>query len=120
MNHKRRGLALIFNQEHFRDKKSRRGTNTDCDNLKTRFKALNFDVQVHKDLKKDDVMEKIREAADSSHVDTDCFMCVFLSHGEKDKVSVSDNEINIDEVTAFFKGDKCQSLVGKPKIFILQ
>ena len=59
-------------------------------------------------------------AAKSSHVDADCFMCVFLSHGEKDKVWAHDKEISIDEVTASFKGDKCQSLVGKPKIFIIQ
>ncbi|XP_036068295.1 caspase-6-like isoform X1 [Oryzias melastigma] len=40
MNHKRRGLALIFNQENFffRLKLSKRtGTNADCDNLEKRY-----------------------------------------------------------------------------------
>ena len=59
-------------------------------------------------------------AAQADHVDSDCFVCVFLSHGENDKVWAHDQEISIDEVTDNFKGDKCRSLVRKPKIFILQ
>lgn len=50
----------------------------------------------------------------------DCFLLVFLSHGENDHVYTYDGKISIQDITALFKGDKCQSLVGKPKIFILQ
>ena len=62
----------------------------------------------------------ILAALDDHNVNADCFVCVFLSHGEKDKVCAHDEDISIDEVTALFKGDKCRNLVGKPKIFILQ
>ncbi|CAL8272764.1 unnamed protein product [Gadus morhua 'NCC'] len=121
MDHKRRGLALIFNQETFGcQKMTRSGTNIDRDNLEIRFKALNFDVQAHQDLTRVDILAKISEAAQADHVDSDCFVCVFLSHGENDKVWAHDQEISIDEVTDNFKGDKCRSLVRKPKIFILQ
>lgn len=50
----------------------------------------------------------------------DCFLLVFLSHGENDHVYTYDGKVSIQDITAMFKGDKCQSLVGKPKIFILQ
>ncbi|XP_030207993.1 caspase-6 isoform X2 [Gadus morhua] len=123
MNYNSRGMALIFNQETFLDRpnKTRSGTNFDRDNLEKRFKELNFDVTVHQDLKRVDILAKLKEAAlDDHNVNADCFVCVFLSHGEKDKVCAHDEDISIDEVTALFKGDKCRNLVGKPKIFILQ
>ena len=59
-------------------------------------------------------------AAEDNHTDADCFVCVFLSHGEDDHVYAHDGKVYIRDVTALFKGDKCRSLVGKPKIFILQ
>lgn len=59
-------------------------------------------------------------AAAANHVDADCFVCVFLSHGENGHIYANDGQIEIQEVTDLFKGNKCRSLVGKPKIFILQ
>uniref|UniRef100_A0A673ZVF3 Caspase-6 n=1 Tax=Salmo trutta TaxID=8032 RepID=A0A673ZVF3_SALTR len=113
MDHKRRGLALIFNQEHFfwhLRMPPRNGTNADRYNLVKRFEDLNFEVQVFDNLK----------VGDANHADADCFVCVFLSHGENDHVYAFDDKIAIQDITALFKGDKCKSLVGKPKIFILQ
>uniref|UniRef100_A0AC11CNC1 Caspase 6 n=1 Tax=Ovis aries TaxID=9940 RepID=A0AC11CNC1_SHEEP len=59
-------------------------------------------------------------ASTASHVDADCFLCVFLSHGEGNHIYAYDAKIEIQTLTSLFKGDKCQSLVGKPKIFIIQ
>lgn len=59
-------------------------------------------------------------AAKADHSDVDCFLMVFLSHGENDHIYAYDDKIGIQDVTSLFKGDKCKSLVGKPKIFILQ
>lgn len=59
-------------------------------------------------------------AAAANHADADCFLCVFLSHGENGHVFAYDGKIDIQEITDLFKGDMCRSLVGKPKIFILQ
>ncbi|KAJ3615348.1 hypothetical protein NHX12_018915 [Muraenolepis orangiensis] len=123
MEHERRGLALIFNQENFFWQlcmNSRHGTNADRYSLERRFEELNFEVQAYDNLKKEDVLAKISEAAEADHVHADCFVCVFLSHGENDHVWAYDGKISIKEVTALFKGDQCKSLVGKPKIFILQ
>uniref|UniRef100_A0A3B3HXJ7 Caspase-6 n=1 Tax=Oryzias latipes TaxID=8090 RepID=A0A3B3HXJ7_ORYLA len=54
------------------------------------------------------------------HSDADCFLLVFLSHGENNCVYTYDGMINIQDITAAFRGDNCPSLVGKPKIFIFQ
>ncbi|KAF5901882.1 caspase-6-like isoform X1, partial [Clarias magur] len=123
MKHKRRGLALIFNQENFFWQlrlNPRIGTRADKENLTTRFKQLGFEVRAYDDLKREEVLNKITEAAKDNHADADCFVCMFLSHGEIGHVYANDGQIDILEMTSLFRGDKCRSLVGKPKIFILQ
>ncbi|XP_077575544.1 caspase-6-like [Stigmatopora nigra] len=123
MDHKRRGQALIFNQERFfwrLGMYDRPGTNTDRYNLEYRLKALNFDVTAYDNLKNEEVLEIIHKAAEGDHTDADCFLLIFLSHGEDDHVYTYDGKISIPRITALFKGDKCNSLVGKPKIFVWQ
>ncbi|NXC03943.1 CASP6 protein, partial [Orthonyx spaldingii] len=123
MNHQRRGVALIFNHEHFYWKlmlSDRRGTMADSINLKRSLTDLGFEVRLFHDLKAEDVLQKIDEASTDDHSNADCFVCVFLSHGEDDDIYAFDAKIKIQTITDMFKGDKCQSLVGKPKIFIIQ
>ncbi|KAK2852351.1 hypothetical protein Q7C36_007552 [Tachysurus vachellii] len=120
MNHERRGLALIFNHEHFQFGQERRGTKIDRDILKQRFQALGFEVNIHDNKNKTEVLEEILKAAEMDHADADCFVCVFLTHGKEGQISASDDMINIKEITDPFRGDQCKSLVGKPKIFIFQ
>ncbi|XP_048826012.1 caspase-6-like [Brienomyrus brachyistius] len=123
MNHRKRGLALIFNQEWFFWQlrlPERTGTNADKANLVKRFAELGFDAKSYDNLKVEEVMNILQKAARDNHVDSDCFVCVFLSHGENDHIYAYDGQIRIRDITALFKGDQCKSLVGKPKIFILQ
>ncbi|KAM4781942.1 caspase-6 isoform 3-T3 [Cyanocitta cristata] len=139
MNHQRRGVALIFNHEHFfwhLMLPDRRGTMADRNNLKRSLTDLGFEVRLFDDLKAEDVQQKIYEdlnmtvwsskhhltisASMDDHSNADCFVCVFLSHGVDDHVYAYDDKIKIQTITDMFRGDKCQSLVGKPKIFILQ
>ncbi|XP_068445395.1 caspase-6-like isoform X1 [Clinocottus analis] len=123
MDNKKRGLALIFNQERFFWRlglNDRNGTNADRSNLERRLKDLNFEVRAYDNYKQVEVLDKINEAAEDNHSDADCFLLVFLSHGENDHVYTYDGKISIQSITSLFKGDKCKSLVGKPKIFILQ
>ncbi|KAG8454058.1 hypothetical protein GDO86_000625 [Hymenochirus boettgeri] len=123
MNNRRRGLALIFNHEDFfwhLRLNSRQGTNADSKNLFRTLKELGFDVQSYYNLKTVEVLDKIHEASTQDHSDADCFLCVFLSHGEDNHVYSYDSKIDIQTLTDPFKGDKCKSLIGKPKIFIIQ
>ncbi|XP_053535841.1 caspase-6 [Ictalurus punctatus] len=120
MDHKRRGMALIFNHENFHGLKERRGTNKDRDKLTERFQGLGFEVNCHNDKSKAEVLKEIRKAAAANHADADCFVCIFLTHGEEGKINAYDDKIKIKEITDYFRGDQCNSLVGKPKIFIFQ
>jgi hypothetical protein len=58
--------------------------------------------------------------AAKDYSECDCFICVILSHGEEGVVYGTDKPVEITELTKYFKGDKCPSLVGKPKLFIIQ
>nr|XP_042715844.1 caspase-6 isoform X3 [Chrysemys picta bellii] len=123
MNHKRRGVALIFNHEQFYwhlTLPDRRGTLADRDNLKRSLTELGFEVRCFDDLKAEEVIRNIYEVSMDNHSDADCFVCVFLSHGEDNHVYAYDAKIKVQTMTNMFKGDKCPSLVGKPKIFIIQ
>ncbi|RVE76102.1 hypothetical protein OJAV_G00005760 [Oryzias javanicus] len=123
MNRGRRGLALIFNHERFYWRlglNDRSGTNADRYNLEKRLQDLSFDVRSYDNAKQTDVLDRIHEAAEEDHSDADCFLLVFLSHGENNYVYTYDGMINIQEITAAFRGDKCRSLIGKPKIFVFQ
>ncbi|KAK3554112.1 hypothetical protein QTP70_019213 [Hemibagrus guttatus] len=120
MNHKRRGLALIFNHETFQSCRERRGTNIDRNKLTKRFQDLGFEVNIHNDKTKKEVLREIRKAAEMDHADADCFVCIFLTHGTEGHIYASDGMFKIKEITDPFRGDQCKSLVGKPKIFIFQ
>jgi hypothetical protein len=53
MSHKNRGIAMIFNHEHFHVQsgfKSREGTNRDRDQLKKTLSKLKFDVKAYDNL----------------------------------------------------------------------
>ncbi|XP_067896573.1 caspase-6-like isoform X2 [Heterodontus francisci] len=123
MKHGRRGIALIFNHERFfwyLGLPDRGGTNADKYNLDKRLRELGFDVRAYDNLKSSEVLEIIHEVATSDHSDADCFLCVFLSHGENNHIFAYDAKINLQEITERFRGDKCSSLIGKPKIFVIQ
>jgi caspase-like apoptosis-related cysteine protease len=64
MNHKKRGMAIIFNHEYFDNPKQlerRVGTNVDRDNLKRTFEGLGFEVTVYNDLKLEELKKIVAE-----------------------------------------------------------
>ena len=62
-------------------------------------------------------LENIVEKEDLSKYNS--FVCVFLSHGEGDKIFMHKGKLHIqDNVLDRFR--KCKDLAGKPKIFIIQ
>ncbi|XP_026215334.1 caspase-6-like [Anabas testudineus] len=119
MNNKHRGLALIFNQKQFCKKlelPERSGTESDGRNLENRLKDLGFEVKSYDSYEQ--AQHDVPPAAQADHSDADCFLLVFLSHGEDEHVYARDGKISIKEIVSKFKGTECRSLVGKPKIFI--
>uniref|UniRef100_A0A8D0V907 Caspase 6 n=1 Tax=Sus scrofa TaxID=9823 RepID=A0A8D0V907_PIG len=70
MDHKRRGVALIFNHERFfwhLTLPERRGTSADRDNLKRRFSDLGFEVKCFNDLRAEELLLKIHEGKSFSY-----------------------------------------------------
>ena len=59
-------------------------------------------------------------AAKSDHSDSDCFMCVFLTHGEDGIIYGRDGTVDLQEIFDLFRGENCPTLIGKPKLFLIQ
>ncbi|XP_072943933.1 caspase-1-like [Epargyreus clarus] len=122
MNHKYRGMAIIFNHEHFdiHSLKSRTGTNVDSDNLAKVLKNLGFRITVLNNLKCEDINSYIRQTADMDHSENDCLVIAVLTHGEMGMLYAKDTHYKPDNLWYYFTADKCPSLAGKPKLFFIQ
>ena len=135
MSSKPRGICLILNNQDFKKSRTqatksskyddRAGSEIDEKNLVEIFKWMEFDVHVCKDKTKSEMWNIFKEWSAYDHGKYDCFAVCILSHGERtentDKVLGVDGEgIVLDEIFRLFSGDKCRSLVNKPKLFFLQ
>ncbi|KAB1279312.1 Caspase-8 [Camelus dromedarius] len=131
MESKPRGYCLIFNNYDFsvarkdvpklHSIKNRNGTDLDAEALSKTFSDLHFKVVEFKDSTAKDIFENLQQYQGLDHTDKDCFICCILSHGDKGIVYGSDGqEASIYELTSYFTGSKCPSLLGKPKIFFIQ
>ena len=54
------------------------------------------------------------------HSDADCLVCVLLSHGDSDVIYGTNGTLQLHGLIDMFKGDRCPSLAGKPKLFFIQ
>lgn len=55
------------------------------------------------------------------HSDNDCLLITIMTHGKRDgKIFSSDGEFLVNDLWENFIGDKCESLIGKPKLFFIQ
>jgi caspase-like apoptosis-related cysteine protease len=63
MNHKRKGMAIIFNHEYFDYgwPERRDGTNVDRDKLKLTLMDLGFQVIVHDNMKRKDIFKIVEQ-----------------------------------------------------------
>lgn len=122
MRHKNRGLALIFNHEHFEvpTLKSRAGTNVDCENLARCLKQLDFDVTIYKDCRFKELQRIIESAAHQNHSDNDCILVAILSHGEMGYIYAKDTQYKLESIWNPFTAHNCPTLAGKPKLFFIQ
>ncbi|XP_064625664.1 caspase-3-like [Lineus longissimus] len=123
MNNPKRGLAVVISNRNFDPStgmSERSGTEIDAIALQSRFQELGFEVQVYKDLTVNQMFTLMKKAAAYDHSQSDCFACAILSHGDNGILYGKDGTIEIDRLTCHFKGDKCLTLAGKPKLFFIQ
>ncbi|XP_023609136.1 caspase-7 isoform X2 [Myotis lucifugus] len=59
-------------------------------------------------------------ASEEDHSKAACFACVLLSHGEENSIYGTDGKMDIKDLTSLFRGDRCTTLIGKPKLFFIQ
>jgi hypothetical protein len=122
MDHEKRGVALIINIRKYKDngQEERKWSEKDFEDLQHTFKCLEFDVRPYEDLTAEEIRDKIQKIADEDHANSDCFLCVVMSHGNDEKVVTSDNqEISFEEIMKPIK-EECPTLIGKPKLFFFQ
>uniref|UniRef100_H2YCV8 Caspase family p20 domain-containing protein n=1 Tax=Ciona savignyi TaxID=51511 RepID=H2YCV8_CIOSA len=125
MDHGKRGLFVIFNQKEFNNRSTtlpiRHGTDIDAASLKKTAELLGFEVEIHRDLERKQIKDKMWDYANKGHSDHDCFACAILTHGGRDDVLyAADDKMELNDFTEPFQADKCKSLAGKPKLFFVQ
>ncbi|XP_065370317.1 caspase-like isoform X2 [Calliphora vicina] len=121
MNHKFRGLGIIFNHENFLSNDKREGTNKDCADLQKTLTNLGFKVDIYSDYTMKDIKKTLENVAAQDFSDSDCIAVTLLTHGEKGGfVHAKDEMYLLDLMFLNFTSDKCRTLAGKPKIFFIQ
>jgi len=121
MNHEKRGVFLVINIRKYKDNRQeeRKWSVKDYENLQHTFRYLEFDVRPYEDLTAKEIKDVIEKIADEDHTNSDCFLCVVMSHGNDEKIVTSDNQkISFDEIMAPIK--ECPTLIDKPKLFFFQ
>jgi hypothetical protein len=124
MEHERRGVALVINMQTYDDPNpfklnERVWSVKDVENLKKTLEYLEFDFKLCQNYTKTQIEEEIKKQASIDHTNSDCFVCVVMSHGNEDKIVTSDNkEISFEEIMAPLKS--CETLDEKPKLFFFQ
>ena len=67
-----------------------------------------------------DMLKALTDTAQRDFSSNDCFCCIIRSTGTEHGICGTDDKpIDIKTITSLFTSDKCPSLDGKPKIFVL-
>lgn len=124
MGNAKRGKCVIFNNRVFEPHtklNERQGTDEDETSLRLLFSELGFEIIVHNDLSRREMLQELAILASQFSSEDDCFVCCILTHGENGSLySVDGGKIPVDDVLDFFRGDRCANLAGKPKLFFIQ
>ncbi|EPY82178.1 caspase-7 [Camelus ferus] len=123
MNFEKVGKCIIINNKNF-DKVTgmgvRNGTDKDAEALFKCFRNLGFEVAVYNDCSCAKMQDLLKKASEEDHRNSACFACILLSHGEENLIYGTDGVTAIKDLTAHFRGDRCKTLLEKPKLFFIQ
>uniref|UniRef100_A0A8C1V7P7 Caspase-3 n=1 Tax=Cyprinus carpio TaxID=7962 RepID=A0A8C1V7P7_CYPCA len=123
MNYPSLGQCVVINNNIFHEKtqmRVRNGTEKDEQNVKETFSKLGFKIKIHNDQTVSQMRELLTKVSKEDHSKSAMFACVLLSHGDDGRIFGTDGCIELKELFALFRGDRCRSLVGKPKLFFIQ
>ncbi|XP_061757506.1 caspase-3-like [Nerophis ophidion] len=117
------GICLIINNKNFhRSTKmsTRKGTDVDAKLAFQTFAEFGYSVQVVNDQTVKQMKSLMLSTSQEDHSNSASFVCVLLSHGDEGVIYGTDGFEQLEILTKPFKGDRCRSLVGKPKLFFIQ
>lgn len=123
MDYPEMGVCIIINNKNFHKSTGmtpRSGTDVDAAKLRETFMALKYEVRNKNDLTREEIVELMKNASKEDHSKRSSFVCVILSHGDEGVIFGTDGPIDLKKLTSYFRGDYCRSLIGKPKLFIIQ
>ncbi|XP_076982196.1 caspase-7 isoform X2 [Tamandua tetradactyla] len=123
MNFEKVGKCIIINNKNFSEMTgmgTRNGTDRDAEALFKCFRRLGFEVVVYNDCSCAKMRDLLKQASEEDHTTSACFACILLSHGEENLIYGTDGMTPIKELTAHFRGDRCKTLLEKPKLFFIQ
>uniref|UniRef100_A0A672QAG2 Caspase-3 n=2 Tax=Sinocyclocheilus grahami TaxID=75366 RepID=A0A672QAG2_SINGR len=123
MNYASLGQCVIINNKNFLKKTGmgvRNGTDEDAKNAIQTFSKLGFKCKISNDQTVSQMKDLLTKVSKEDHSKSAMFACVLLSHGEDERIFGTDDCIELKELFALFRGDRCKSLVGKPKLFFIQ
>uniref|UniRef100_A0A8C2GB00 Caspase-3 n=1 Tax=Cyprinus carpio TaxID=7962 RepID=A0A8C2GB00_CYPCA len=123
MNYPSLGQCVVINNKNFHKKTGmgvRNGTEKDEGNVEETFSNLGFKIKICNDQTVSQMRDLLTRVSKEDHSKSSMFACVLLSHGEDGRIFGTDDCIELKELFALFRGDRCRSLVGKPKLFFIQ
>lgn len=123
MDNERQGRCLIFNHEKFDEQlklKQRVGSIEDVIVLKDAFECLDFEVEVHIDLIKKEVLDRLKDVSKEDHTNADCLVVCLMTHGDRDNFYAWDTRYRKEKFWEFFLTKNCPKLGLKPKLFFIQ
>ncbi|XP_071834551.1 caspase-3-like isoform X2 [Apostichopus japonicus] len=128
-------VALIFNNNNFKHMNQRTGSIRDVDNLNVLLEGLGFEIKKFHDLTASDMKKALLEASKREYAGTNYFFCALCSHGDDGVIFGTDGDptnygrdphqdnaswLQLRDIFDMFYGENCKSLVGKPKMFVIQ
>uniref|UniRef100_UPI0037E95F7A caspase-3a n=1 Tax=Semicossyphus pulcher TaxID=241346 RepID=UPI0037E95F7A len=123
LNYPSIGQCIIINNKNF-DRRTgmnvRNGTDIDAANAMKVFSKLGYKAKVYNDLSVEKMKQVLISVSKEDHSCYASFVCVLLSHGDEGVFFGTDGSVELKYLTSLFRGDRCQSLVGKPKLFFIQ
>ncbi|NXB05371.1 CASP3 protein, partial [Cnemophilus loriae] len=123
MDYPEMGECIIINNKNF-DRRTgmlpRSGTDADAASVREVFMKLGYKIKINNDLTRGDIFKLLKNVSEEDHSKRSSFVCVLLSHGDEGLIYGTDGPLELKVLTSLFRGDKCRSLAGKPKLFFIQ
>ncbi|XP_030094647.1 caspase-3 isoform X2 [Serinus canaria] len=98
----------------------RSGTDADAASVREVFMKLGYKIKISNDLSCGDIFKLLKNVSEEDHSKRSSFVCVLLSHGDEGLIYGTDGPLELKALTSLFRGDRCRSLAGKPKLFFIQ